>query len=154
MFPANAGDTARSEPMADEPETEDIVVTDRQLFDSAISDAPSTPESEAPAPQPSEQPSQQPPMQPQMQPVVDPSRQRDASGRFVKAPPQLQQPQPQQPQQRPPQQRPPQQEDHRTIPLRELLDERDKRQRLETQVGQMQQAWEYFISQQRQQLQQ
>lgn len=106
----------------------DVVITDKQLYDHAISDA--KPEPAAPAAAPEPTPAQQEPAAPQ--------RARDDQGRF--APRTGQQPPPQQPQaapQPPPQRMP---EDHR-VPLRELLDERERRQRIEAEATQMREAW-------------
>jgi hypothetical protein len=106
-------------------------ITDRQLFDQATapdptpSPAPSQP-SQNPsdtggatdAPPPSTRPDlqQQPPAQTGQQP-------RDPTGKFAPKP------QGQQPQQRMP-------EDHR-VPLREMLDERERRQRIEAEYNQL-----------------
>jgi hypothetical protein len=125
----------------------DIVITDRELFDQAIAPTPPS--------QPPQEPSQEHPQEPAPPPTLgeqtaaaQAQRVRDGQGRFVKGPPQ-QQP----PQMAPPAKGEPQMETHR-VPLRELLDERERRQRLETEMGQMRQAWEYFISQQQRQQQQ
>ena len=121
-------------PATDDAGSDDIVITDRQLFDQAIAPTPPpAPSSEADKPVIPTEPtaaSQQP-------------MQRDASGRFVRQPAQQQRPQ------QPPQQ----QQDLRTVPLREILDEREKRQRAETELGQMRQAWEHFMAQARAQQQ-
>jgi hypothetical protein len=105
------------------------VITDQQLFDHATSDptpAPATsppPSGPGPSPSPSGDPSSAPastrpdlqqPAQPQGQP-------RDEGGRFAPRP-QGQQAQPQQ--------------EHR-VPLRELMEERDRRQRLEAHTQEL-----------------
>ena len=118
----------------------DIVVTDKELFDHAIS----TPPPDQPAEAAKVAPEAAPPQpQPQEHPGGD--RRRDEHGRFVAGqPPQQpqQQPgQPQQPQQQPQQQRLP--EDHR-VPLRELLAEREQRQKAQAEMAQMREAWAYF----------
>jgi hypothetical protein len=136
---------------------EDIVVTDRQLFDSAISDP-------APQPQPEPQPSPsapspdqvrgpEPAAQPQQppQPAAQPGEQpRDAQGRWANK--QAQQPRPQQ---QPPQPQPqgggaqqPQAPHH--VPLRELLDERERRYRIQAEHDQMRRAWDQLQRQQQQ----
>jgi hypothetical protein len=128
----------------------DIVVTDRQLFDSALSDpAPQpSPQSEPSAPSPDQaggpEPTGQPPQQPQQRaPTAQPGGQpRDAQGRF-------------QPQQRP-QQRPqqpqgagqPQPQPPHHVPLRELLDERERRYRVQAEHDQMRRAWDQMQQQQ------
>jgi hypothetical protein len=117
--------------------TGDIVVTDQQLFDHAISDTPAA-EPAAPIPAPSPAPA---PQQPSQQPTPP----RDEQGRF--APRQGQPPQQQQPQAAPQQRQP---EDHR-VPLRELLDERERRQRVEAEANQMRQAWAQWQQMQAQQ---
>jgi len=123
---------------------EDIVVTDRQLFDSAISDP--APASE-PAPSPSPEPPQAPPQTPQT-PQEGGQRARDEQGRFV---PQGQQPPPQQPRQQPPTGQPQaaQGQDHR-VPLRELLEERDRRNRIQAENDQMRQQWQRLQYEQQQ----
>jgi len=117
-------------------------ITDRQLFDQAVSTPDPTPSpspsqpSQSPsdtggatdAPPPSTRPDlqQQPPAQAGEQP-------RTPEGKFApKGPPQPQQRQP---------------EDHR-VPLREMLDERERRQRIEAEYNQLLQ---HFQQQQRQQ---
>ena len=118
-------------------------ITDRQLFDHATAPDPTPSPSPAPS-QPSQSPSdtggateapppstrpdlqQQPPAQPGQQP-------RTPEGKFApKGPPQPQQRQP---------------EDHR-VPLREMLDERERRQRIEAEYNQLLQ---HLQQQQRQQ---
>ena len=130
----------------------DVSVTDRQLFDAALSDpAPSAPSSE-PQPQPSA-PSAEPPVQPQQpppqpaQPGVQP---RDAQGRFAQQqrPPQPQQPPP--PRGQAPQPQGQQQAPHH-VPLRELLDERERRYRIQAEHDQMRRAWENLQQQAMQQ---
>jgi len=121
-------------------------ITDRQLFDQATAPDPTPSPSPAPS-QPSQSPSdtggatdapppstrpdlqtQQPAQQPQ--PGQQP---RTPEGKFApKGPPQPQQRQP---------------EDHR-VPLREMLDERERRQRIEAEYNQLLQ---HFQQQQRQQ---
>ena len=106
-------------------------ITDRQLFDQAT--APDPTPSPAPS-QPSQSPSStgdataapppstRPDLQPQ-QPAQPPGQQpRTPQGQF--APKQGQQPQQRQP------------EDHR-VPLREMLDERERRQRIEAEYNQL-----------------
>ena len=105
---------------------EDIVVTDRELFDQAIAPQP---------PAPAEAKASEPTPQPAPQEATPSQRQRDEQGRFVPRPAQ-QPPQKPAPQQQP--QRMP--EDHR-VPLRELLDERERRQRIEAEANQLRQAW-------------
>lgn len=119
-------------PATDDAGSDDIVITDRQLFDQAIAPTPppAPPSPEADKPVIPTVPTAAP-----QQPV-----QRDAQGRFVRPD-----------QQQRPQQPPPQ--DLRTVPLREILDEREKRQRAETELGQMRQAWEHFMAQARAQQQ-
>ena len=102
------------------------VVTDRELFDHATGPTPSSPEpTPAPAPDPTEG---LPPSPAPGQPV------RDDRGRFAPQPGQPQPQQQQRPQQPAQQQRQP--EDHR-VPLRELLDERERRQRIEAEHAQL-----------------
>jgi hypothetical protein len=122
--------------MADPENVADVVVTDQQLFDHAISDTPATPATPEPAPAAAPQP------QPTPQQPATPER--DEQGRFAPRqgqPPQQQPPQaaPQQPQRVP--------EDHR-VPLRELLDERERRQRVEAEANQIRQAWAQWQAQQ------
>ena len=106
---------------------EDVVITDRDLYERAISDAPTKPE-----PTPADQPLLTPD-QPQ-QPTVA----RDEQGRF--APKQVEQkPAPQQQQPRP--------EDHR-VPLTELLNTRERAQRAEAEAAQLRQAWAALQQQQ------
>jgi hypothetical protein len=105
----------------------DVVVTDQQLYDHAVSEP--TPSSSPAAPAEAPAPQQEPGPTPQ-QPA--PTVPRDDQGRFAPKQP----PQPQQPQQRTP-------EDHR-VPLRDLLDERERRQRIEAEATQMRQAWAQF----------
>lgn len=118
--------------MADDPNTsvdtgadvaggDDVVITDRQLYDHAITDAkpePAAPPAaaETPAPAGEEQPAGQ--------------RPRDGQGRFAPRPQAKAQPQAQQKQP----------EDHR-VPLRQLLDEREQRQRYQAEAEQLRQAW-------------
>lgn len=105
-------------------------ITDRQLFDQAVTPDPTPAPSQPPqsptntgdaaaAPPPSTRPDLQPqqPAQPGQQP-------RTPQGQFAPK-----QGQPQQPQQRQP-------EDHR-VPLREMLDERERRQRIEAEYNQL-----------------
>jgi len=127
---------------------DDVVITDRELFDQAISPTP-PPE----PPQQDQAPPQAPPVD---QPAaVEAERQRDAQGRFTRQPQQQLPPQaaaPQAPVQVPPQ------VDQRTVPLREILDEREKRQRAENELQQMRLQWQQLEQQaaaiQRQQTQQ
>lgn len=112
--------------------TGDVVVTDKELFDHAISNpepAPATPAS-AETSQPQPEPEAQQPA-----PV------RDEQGRF--APKTAQQPSKPE-QQQPPQRQP---EDHR-VPLRELLEVRERAQRAEAEAAQMRQAWAQYQAQQ------
>jgi hypothetical protein len=127
----------------------DVVVTDRQLFDSALSDPAPQPQSEpqpapsAPSPDQGSEPPAAPPQEPQpQQPGEQPRNER---GQF--APRQQQQP-PQQPQQqpRPQPQGGPQPPHH--VPLRELLDERERRYRVQAEADQMRQAWAQLQQQQ------
>jgi hypothetical protein len=105
----------------------DTVVTDRQLFDHATEPAPSPEPSPAPSPAPTE--GTQPSPAPSQAPAPDAGgMQRDPQGRFAPKPPPPKQGA-QQPQQRQP-------EDHR-VPLRELLDERERRQRIEAEHQQL-----------------
>ena len=113
----------------------DIVVTDRQLFDSAVSDPapqPSPPQPPSAPMEPPAPPRQQP--QPPPQQTVQPGTQpRDAhTGRFQQKPP---------PQQQRPQQGGggPGQEHH--VPLRTYLDEREQRYRIQAEHDQMRRAW-------------
>src|SRR6266487_4216992 len=109
-------------------DTEEVVITDRELFDQAISDTP-------PEPKPAE------PAQSDAKPTETPEQRqgRDDRGRFAgRQPqqPQLPPQQPAQPQQPPAQARPPaapQAEDHR-VPLKTFIEERDRRQKLEKQL--------------------
>src|SRR6266516_665827 len=109
-------------------DTEEVVITDRELFDQAISDTPPEPKPAEPAAQPTKTPEQR--------------QARDDRGRFSGRQPQQQRPPsqqaapPQQPQQPPAQARPPaapQAEDHR-VPLKTFIEERDRRQKLEKQL--------------------
>jgi hypothetical protein len=119
----------------------DTVVTDRQLFDSAINDPapqpePSAPSPEARGPEPSVQqqsPQQPPPQQGQPQP----GQTRDAQGRFTPQRPQQGAPPP--PRGQVQGQGQPQQQHQ--VPLRELLDERERRYRVQAEHDQMRQAW-------------
>ena len=78
--------------------------------------------------------------QPPQQPAQAGELPRDPQGRFAPKPAQKPQAAPQQQPQRQP-------EDHR-VPLRELLDERERRQRIEAEAQQMRQAWAQFQAQQ------
>jgi hypothetical protein len=110
-------------------------ITDRQLFDHANSDpdpapapsqpsqSPASPDGATAAPPPSTRPDLQQPEQPQAQPGQQP---RTPEGKFAPKP-----------QGQPQQQRQP--EDHR-VPLRELLAERDARQRLEAHAAELTRA--------------
>ena len=126
----------------------DVVVTDRQLFDSALSDPPAPQPSPQPEPSAPSEPTPPPPPQPQQPaPPTAPTgaQGRDpTTGRFT---------QQQRPQQRPqpPQggQQPPQQPHH--VPLRELLDERERRYRIQAEHDQMRRAWENLQQQAMQQ---
>src|SRR5215475_5554769 len=118
---------------------EDIVVTDKELFDQAIAPEPTPPDA-TPAAPPQGQAPLQAPMPPSDPLAAAMARQRDAQGRFI-------------PVQGP---RPPQ-ADHR-VPLREILDEREKRQKAEAETQQLRAAWQQLEQQaaamQRQQQQQ
>lgn len=109
----------------------DVVVTDQQLYDHAVS----SPEPAAPAPTEAPRESgdqRQPPTSAPQQPAQAPAQAgvaRDDQGRFAPKPAQ-------QPQQRVP-------EDHR-VPLRDLLDERERRQRVEAEANRMREAWMQF----------
>lgn len=113
-------------------------ITDRQLFDSAVAPSPAPTSSPAPDPTPASAgtgpeapPSQQPPEQ---QPRLDTGPQpRAPDGKFAPRTPQGQR----------------QPEDHR-VPLRELLDERDRRQRVEAEANEMRQAWTRLQQEQQQ----
>jgi hypothetical protein len=106
-------------------------ITDRQLFDQATSPDPTpspAPSQPSPGPGPGEAPAAPPPstrpdLQPQ-QPVKPGEQPRTPQGQFAPK-----QSQPPQPQQRQP-------EDHR-VPLREMLDERERRQRIEAEYHQL-----------------
>jgi hypothetical protein len=119
---------------------EDVVVTDKELFDQAIAPEP-TPSEPAKGQGPTEAPAQSQAGQSnaltpgQQAAAALGQRMRDAQGRFV------------------PQQgaRPPQ-ADHR-VPLREILDEREKRQRAEAEAQQLRNQWA-ALQQQAQALQQ
>src|SRR5262245_21008863 len=119
---------------------DDVVVTDRQLFESALESPEPQPAAE-PQPEPSA-PSAEPPAEPPQQPQEpqQPGEQpRNARGQF--APRQPQQPQP--PQGGPQPQPPPHQ-----VPLRELLDERERRYRIQAEHDQMRRAWAELQQQQ------
>lgn len=118
-------------------------ITDRQLFDQAISDP-------TPAPAPSQSPQSPsdaggagapvPSTRPDLQQPAQAGQPRDPQGKFAR-PAQGQQPQPQrqQPGQQPGGGQRQQPEDHR-VPLRELLAERDARQRLEAHAAELTRA--------------
>jgi len=120
---------------------EEIVITDQDLYDHAMSNEPAPSE-------PAEQPAQ-------AESSPDETQQgRDEKGRFApKAQAQPEQPKPvqaaPQPQQQPkapqaPQAQPqPRAEDHR-VPLRELLEVRDRAQKAEMEATQLRQAFEYL----------
>ncbi len=119
--------------------TPDIVVTDRQLFDSALEnpEPQQQPEQRQQQPQQSAQQEQRSPQLEQRQEPQQPGEQpRNEKGQFA---PRQQQPQPQQPPQAAAAQQG-QQQDHR-VPLRELLDERERRYRLQAEADQMRNAW-------------
>ena len=121
-------------------------ITDRQLFDQAVSTPDPTPSPSSAPSQPSQSPSDtggatdapppstRPDLQQQPEQQPQPGQQpRTPEGKFApKGPPQPQQRQP---------------EDHR-VPLREMLDERERRQRIEAEYNQLLQ---HFQQQQRQQ---
>ena len=121
-------------------------ITDRQLFDQAVSTPDPTPAPSSTPSQPSQTPSDTggateapvPSTRPDLQsqePAQAGQQPRTPEGKFApKGPPQPQ-----------PQQRQP--EDHR-VPLREMLDERERRQRIEAEYNQLLQ---HFQQQQRQQ---
>jgi hypothetical protein len=129
----------------------DIAVTDRQLFDSALSDPapqqepqqPPQPEPSAPSPEQMDEP-QQEPQQPPQQPGEQPRNERGQFAPRQQAQPQ-QQPRPQQQQPQPGQ---PQAPHH--VPLRELLDERERRYRVQAEHDQMRRAWDQLQYQQQQ----
>lgn len=128
----------------------EITVTDRELFDNAIEPSSPAPSPAAPA-EPSSAPAGQQAAPTPPSPAPTTGQPRDEQGRF--APRQEQQP-PAPPQQQAPQaptapSAPPPQ-DHR-VPLRELLDERERRQRIEAEANQMRQAWQQFQAMQQQQ---
>ena len=116
----------------------EVAVTDRQLFDNSVE--PATPEPAAPAePQAAAEPSA--PTEPA--PAI---QGRDEQGRFTgkaPAPPAA----PEAP--KAPQAPAPPPADHR-VPLRELLDERERRQRIEAEAAQMRNAWQQMMWQQQQ----
>jgi hypothetical protein len=124
----------------------DVVVTDKQLFEHAISDAKPEPAAPAAAPSPD---TAAPEPTPQQEPAGQ--RQRDDQGRFVAGRPQAPQQQPQpQAQPQPPAQQQRQPEDHR-VPLAELHKERARAQRAEAEAAQMREAWAQFQRMQQQQ---
>src|SRR5262245_8943761 len=125
---------------------EDLVVTDRQLFESALSDPAPQPEPQPePQPAPSE-PTAEPPQQPQQEPQQMGAQPRNERGQFAP----WQQAQPQQ-QPRPPQQpQPGQPQAPHHVPLRELLDERERRYRVQAEHDQMRRAWDLLQQQQQQ----
>lgn len=120
----------------------DVVVTDQDLYDHAV--APPSPEPASAredgrlrpdAPAPAEAPVPEPgpaPTPTSQQQAPPPAVNRDDQGRFAPKQP----PQPQQPQQRQP-------EDHR-VPLRDLLEERERRQKIEAEANEMRNAWAQF----------
>lgn len=127
----------------------DVVVTDRQLFDSALSDPAPQPEPQPEPSAPPSEPTDQPPQQPQQpgpQTAQPGSQPRNDRGQFA--------PRQQQPQQRPQQpqgngqQQPPQPQAPHHVPLRELLDERERRYRIQAEADQMRQAWANLQQQQ------
>jgi hypothetical protein len=129
---------------------EDLVVTDRQLFESALENPEPQPSSAEPQPAPSA-PSPEPaapPQQPPQQPQQAGAQPRDAQGRFASQPQRPQQ-RPQQPQGNGQQQPQPGQAPHQ-VPLRELLDERERRYRIQAEHDQMRRAWEQLQYQQQQ----
>ena len=124
--------------------SQDVVITDEQLFDHAIAPDPAptppTVEIQGGGDQPGQTGQSGPSIgQPASQPAAG-ELPRDPQGRFAKTPAQKPQAAPQQQPQRTP-------EDHR-VPLRELLDERERRQRIEAEAHQMRQAWAQFQAQQ------
>jgi hypothetical protein len=129
---------------------DDVVVTDRQLFESALSDpapsasagagsAPAEPPAQADGEAPAQAGEQQEPQE-QPQPGGQPRNER---GQFA---PRQQQPQQPQQQPRPQPQGGPQPPHH--VPLRELLDERERRYRIQAEADQMRQAWAQLQQQQ------
>jgi hypothetical protein len=121
-------------------DTQDIVVTDRELFDSALSDEPATP----PASEPQAPEGAEPPPTEETQPGPA----RDEMGRFTAQPKQPAQPQPTQPRQPQP---PPQEPQPHQVPLRELLDERERRYRAQAEADQIKQHWARIQHEQEQQ---
>jgi hypothetical protein len=124
---------------------DEVVVTDQDLYDHAMSNEPSSP----PTPE-------APPAQAESTPAEATGQARDDKGRFAAkdveaardqakaAQAAAPQPQPQaQAPQAPKPQPQPKAEDHR-VPLRELLTERAERQKLETQVQQLTEAFNYL----------
>lgn len=107
----------------------DVVVTDKDLYDHAVSEPSPAPSTPAPAEAPVPEQGPAPTPAPQQQAPAVP---RDDQGRFAPKQP----PQPQQPQQRQP-------EDHR-VPLRDLLEERERRQKIEAEANEMRNAWAQF----------
>src|SRR5262245_57956097 len=139
---ANQGPTMSTNPADSGGDGEDIVVTDRELFDSALSDP--TPEAPPPAEEPSPSPEPAPQAAPEEQPPTG-AQPRNERGQFAPR----QQAQPQQPPQPQPQgngQQQPQAPHH--VPLRELLDERERRYRIQAEHDQMRQAWAQLQQQQ------
>ncbi len=127
---------------------QETVVTDRELFDQAISNEPASPEPAKAEPvsanaetvQPGETPAE--------------IQARDEKGRFAQGkvpaptedkpqlPPALNAPEPQA--QPAPQAAPPQQQQPQHVPLKVLLEERERRQNLEKQAAQMTEALQYM----------
>jgi hypothetical protein len=127
---------------------EDLVVTDRQLFESALNDPAPQPEPQPePQPAPSAPPEQtaEPPQQPPQEPQQPGTQPRNERGQF--APRQQAQP-PQQPQPQPQQPQPGQPQAPHHVPLRELLDERERRYRIQAEHDQMRRAWDQLQQQQ------
>src|SRR5262245_1456346 len=118
---------------------DDLVVTDRQLFESAL---------ENPAPQPELQPapstpSPEPPAEPQQEPQQAGLQPRNERGQFAPRQPQAQ------PQQPPPQGAAPGGPGFNDqVPLRTYLDERERRYRIQAEADQMRNAWAQLQQQQ------
>ena len=137
---------------------QETVVTDRELFDQAISTEPASPEPAKAEPTPTES---------KPEPELTPAQiqARDEKGRFAQGkipaptedkpqlPPSLNAPEQPQPA---PQAAPPQQQQPQHVPLKVLLEERERRQNLEKQAAQMTEALQYMqrMVQQQQQPQQ
>lgn len=122
-------------------DVDEIVVTDKELFDQALNDTPPEPVAEA-------TPEASPEVAPEPQ-VSQEDRPRDEKGRFspkeAAAPVET-------PQAAAPQAPAPKDQDHR-VPLRELLDTRERAQRAEAEAAQLR-AWAQQLARQQAQAQQ